>query len=99
MLKILLKFEIFDHPGPARPKILQNQDIWVALKIWLKFEIFVRLGPAKDDIWVTLEILLKFDIFDHFGPAKHEIWQNKEIESCSKLDSNLKFFAPVLQNM
>ena len=29
---VWLKFEIFDHPGPAKHEIWQNLEIWVALK-------------------------------------------------------------------
>ena len=36
-LEILLKFEIFDHPGHAKHEIWQNQEMWVTLKIFLKF--------------------------------------------------------------
>ena len=28
-IEILHKFKIFDHPGPAKHDIWQNQEIWV----------------------------------------------------------------------
>ena len=56
MLEILLKFEIFDHPGDAKHAIWQNLENWVTLEMFLKFEIFDHPGHAKHEIWQNQEI-------------------------------------------
>ena len=55
MLKIWLKFQIFDQRWPVKHEIWQNEEIWAALKIWLKFQILDHRGPVKHQIWRNVE--------------------------------------------
>ena len=52
----MLKFQIFDHPGPLiKDEIWQNQEIWVKLNC-------AQIGQNKD-ILVMLKNLLEFEDF------------------------------------
>ena len=51
MLEILLKYEIFYHPGPVNHKNLAKSINYSHIEILLKFEIFDQPGPVKHEIW------------------------------------------------
>ena len=107
MLKILLKFSIFDQHGPANREIGQNQEILVTLKILLKFKIFVcpvlqsiKFGKIK--IFESCNMLQKLtQLWDYFLSAPtQKFGKIKIFESHLQFDSNLRLLStPVLQTM
>ena len=92
-MKILLKFKIFERSGPAKRKIWENEEIWVASKIVLKFKIFDHPCPAKYEFWQNLEILvalkivLKFQIFVDYS-LSFKMWNFVKSRNFSRFESH-----------
>ena len=50
-LKIVLKFQIFDHAGPLKCEIWEKSRDLNRLDIFLKFQIFDHPSPLKHEFW------------------------------------------------